>query len=87
MRREPDGTFETQNLMWQREKKEVWKDGEEENGRFWDDESLDFPLELLQDPLQGHLGPQERGRGGGEHINFLPFRSSSFDLRLSFLAF
>ena len=56
MRREPDGTFETQNLMWRREKKEVWKDKEEENGRFWDDESLDFPLELLEDPLQGHLG-------------------------------
>ena len=48
---------EPQNLMWRRETKEVWKDGEEENGRFWDDESLDFPLELLQDPLQGHLGP------------------------------
>ena len=65
--------------MWQREKKEKTDKGD---GRFGGgdghDKFVDFPLKLRQDPLQGHLCPQEGGRRGGEHINFLPFRSSSF---------
>ena len=63
-------------------KRKEGKGRQERNGGFWGgdgvDKFVDFPLELRQDPLQGHLGPQEGGRRGGEHINFLPFRSSSF---------
>ena len=56
----------------------------EENVRFWggdgDNGPVHLPIQLRQDPLQGDLGPQEGGQRGGEQLNFLPFRFSSFDL-------
>ena len=69
--------------MWRREKKKgpLWKQGERENGGFWDRSSVHLSLQLREAPLQGHLCPQEGwGRGGGEHLNFLPFRFFTFAL-------